>query len=489
MAKARRITLRRRLWVTGVVVLAASLAIAGAGGWGLWVLDAQVGAALRPYQLLRDAYELGRAVDRARGVTGQAAPDSILAAQVRARDLLRTEPSQPVLQRLEASLRQAGQAPPADRDAHLGAALNAVSELSSRTRADIEHIHRQSQRRRTQAMLLLALGAGLSLLTTTLMLRQQYRAVIDPIRDLTQGVQELRQGRFEHRLEPRGDGELLELADHFNRTADELATLYRGLEDRVRQQSLALAQAERLASVGFLAAGVAHEINNPLSVIRASAELTARHLERSEGDPSAQLRDAAAALRDVADHSGRCAEVCSRLLALAGPGPMLLRPMPIAKVLDQSLALAHRLYGEFEVQQRIDADLWIAGDADLLRQVLLNLLSNALQAYDAPPRAVEVTVSRRLDRAVVRLTDRGRGMTTQELSRVFEPFYSARHDTPSRHGLGLSISHALVRRHQGTLHASSPGPGRGATFTLELPLVGPASSAEAQPVAAAEEAP
>jgi signal transduction histidine kinase len=305
----------------------------------------------------------------------------------------------------------------------------------------------------------------------------QYRSVMVPLHRLRRGVRGLASARFTDRLDTAGSREFSELSEEFNRMAAELEGFYRQLEEKVRVKSRELVRSERLASVGFLAAGVAHEINNPLNVISGYAELTLRRLAALDGDPAAE--DAAKSLRIIRDEAFRCKQTTEKLLSLARGGREERSRMNIAATAAEVATMTRGLknYRDRKVRTHFTDDaeaMQVVANASEMKQVLLNLTVNALEAV--PPGGEVVIEGRRRDDWVeVSVSDNGRGISAESLPHVFEPFFTEKRGSgePGT-GLGLSITHAIVEGHGGRIEAHSDGPGRGSRFTFHLPAaVGP----------------
>jgi signal transduction histidine kinase len=291
-----------------------------------------------------------------------------------------------------------------------------------------------------------------------------------------------------------GDEELAELARGFNRMSRELHRLYTGLEDEVRLKGRQLARSQRLAGLGFLAAGIAHEINNPLAAMSFYAESAQQRLrEATASSPAGADRHALAAelvarldkaLTVVREEADRCKLITDRLLALARPGSSRRGAVDLHEVAGRAIEVAQGMPALEGVRIRLaphaGPPVLAWADASELVQVALNLVCNAMEAVGREDGMVEVACERAGDWVRMRVSDNGRGMSPQVLERVFEPFFT---DKPRRGlasgpggtGLGLTVAHAIVEQHGGRLSASSEGPGRGSVFTVELP---PASAQE-----------
>jgi two-component system, NtrC family, sensor kinase len=313
----------------------------------------------------------------------------------------------------------------------------------------------------------------------------QYRLVMLPLRRLRQGVRRVAEAQFSQKLDPSNMGaspEFLDLALEFNRMAGELDDFYRRLEEQVRAKSRELVQSERLASVGFLAAGVAHEINNPLNIISGYAELTTRQLAPGRGPPGEEaVAQARERLRIIRDEAFRCKDITEKLLSLARSGSEGRETLDLALVARDVALMTRGLknYRDRRLTLNLDSGRPLQVQANLteMKQVLLNLTINALESV--PVAGGEVCIEGRQSDAWVELSvkDNGLGMSPEVLRHVFEPFFTVRRggDRSAASvgergtGLGLSITHAIIESHGGTIRAQSDGPGRGARFTIALP--------------------
>jgi len=505
MTLARKITIGSAAMVVGLLLLgAASL-------WGLRGINRNLGQAIEEYDTLRRVYEFGLDASRAREMVDAAQPDPRGAADrvraailrldelppgrdsksvQRARDALRDTLDQ--LSKADSSANAPeGQAAALSAEtraaaiASLNRVLNNMGNLSAQTRRVIAAIEAERENRLAAAMLAMAVLSALFVLAAIVIGVLQYRAVSRPLARLAAGVREIAAGRFSQRLSDGGDDELAALSADFNRMAVELDTLYRELEAKVDAKSSELIRSERLASVGFLAAGVAHEINNPLGIIAGHAELTLRAMQRAakQGDGDASKKSAVEAeqtLRVIADEAFRCKQITEKLLALLRGGAADNRAAVDAgaaarEVVALTAGLPRYRGREVVVDTPPGEDVRVTANDVELKQVLLNLVVNALEATDAGGR---VSVAARRRGAVVEIVvaDNGRGMTRETLDRVFEPFFTQRRPDETEAsppsigtGLGLSITHAIVESHRGRIRAESDGPGNGSRFIMEWP--------------------
>jgi two-component system NtrC family sensor kinase len=231
-----------------------------------------------------------------------------------------------------------------------------------------------------------------------------------------------------------------------------------------RRLETSLAQAEKLAAIGQLAAGVAHEINNPLTAVIANAQL----LQRALADQDEDLREMALLIQQAGE---RASGVVGELLDLARQDRVDLAPVDINETLREALALAQpRLAAsgarlEFNPQASLPT---VQADADRLVGVWLNLLINALDALDGGGGMIHVATWQEGQQVLVIVNDNGPGIPVEQVGRVFEPFFTTK-DPGHGTGLGLSISHRVIRQMGGDIRLESQS-GRGTTLTVSLPV-------------------
>ena len=233
-------------------------------------------------------------------------------------------------------------------------------------------------------------------------------------------------------------------------------------EARVRELERQLFHAERLATVGRLAAGIAHEINNPLEGMANYLTLAREALAR--GDVAA----AEGRLLSVREGLDRAAGIVRQVLAHADPSVVPRTEVDLARVLDETARFVQSRPEFHGVDVAVDlpsAPLLVLGNAVMLGQVAVNLILNACEAQPGGGR-VEVRARREAGQVVAEVADRGPGIPEGDRQRIFEPFYSTKDST----GLGLSVCHSIVRDHGGELSASGRE-GGGCVFQMRLPAL------------------
>jgi signal transduction histidine kinase len=237
-------------------------------------------------------------------------------------------------------------------------------------------------------------------------------------------------------------------------------------ERRIAEQ---LRQTEKLAAIGELVAGVAHEINNPLTGISALSELL---LDDSADDAlGADHRESVRLIKREAD---RAVAVIRDLLVFSRKTDPRHIPVDVNALLERTLRLRAYSLRSADVEVRLELDPalpTVRGDEQKLQQLFLNLIINAEQALqDASRRQITVRTRSAPDHVVVSVSDTGVGMPEETRQRVFEPFFSTRPEGVGT-GLGLSVSYGIVQAHRGEITVRS-APGRGTTFDVTLPTNG-----------------
>lgn len=321
--------------------------------------------------------------------------------------------------------------------------------------------------------------AAAALLTAIAVLT--YRWVFRPLRLLGHGSRRVAAGDFAYRIQLDTQDEMAELADALNDMTERFQATRDDLDRQVQERTREVIRSEQLASVGFLAAGVAHEINNPL----ASIAMCAESLESRLDTLSPEEADAQVARRYLAliqSEAFRCKGITEKLLDFSRLGEVRRQATAlVGLVADVAEMLRH--VGRFAgrtIEIEDGPDVLVMVNPQEIKQVVLNLLVNALDSIEDTGR-VSVAAKRSGGEAVLTLTDDGCGMTEEVLEHLFEPFFTRRkagHGT----GLGLSIALRIVTDHGGRIQATSEGPGKGSTFRLIMPLAQFGTEAGGEPV-------
>ena len=346
------------------------------------------------------------------------------------------------------------------------------------------------------ASALIVLSLGFGLLAAVGVSVFVHHLIYRPLRDLESGAKRIAAANMETPIPVRSDDEFGRLAASFNVMTQALRasrqelqqwneTLERKVEERTRALRVAEAEAvrgERLASVGLLAAGIAHELNNPLTGILTFTSLLRKNLP----DGSADAED----LDLVIKETRRCATIIRRLLDFAREKAPEKKFADLNRLIEDTMHIVEQPAQLQEIEIRLELDrslpqIWI--DPSMIEQVVMNMLVNAQHAIAQKGRIAIRT--RRVPQpkspspgaaAVpmieVSIADTGCGISANNLKRIFDPFFTSK-EVGKGTGLGLSVSHGIVQAHGGVIEVESRV-GEGSTFRVFLPL---------QPVGAAQE--
>lgn len=300
-----------------------------------------------------------------------------------------------------------------------------------------------------------------------------------PIEELLGGARALGRGDLNYRvIVPQNGGEIAKLATEFNRMADHLSeqrsALVREAEERLALERR-LRHSERLASVGRLAAGVAHEMGAPLQVIDGRAK---QLINQPDASPESRQRN----LNIIRHQAERITNIVRQLLTLARPYNLRTREMNLSDLLTGISDVLETTATRADVGIKVDIpeDLTASGDPELLNQVFTNICLNAIQAM---PGGGEIEVIGRRENAggtrfaVVSIRDTGPGIPEEHISQIFDPFFTTK-DVGSGTGLGLAVSNRIVEEHGGMIKAGNMEAG-GACFDVYLPVEAGAASREA----------
>lgn len=309
-----------------------------------------------------------------------------------------------------------------------------------------------------------------ALLVSLLAIYYTYRSVARPVQTLTRGAAAIAHGNLTTRVPVVGATELREVAAGFNAMAHALEAHQTQLVD-----------AEKMASVGRLAAGVAHEINNPLAVILGHAQMMMTGLAEND-----ERRES---LETIAEEARLCRDIVNSLLDLSRPVDVtageLFSPGEIAQEVLHMMDTLHMSQGVDVQISVVDRPLDLAMSRGRMRQLLLNLVRNALEVLqslrdgylriEGYVRPREKIAERMLAEAsstatsflILAISDNGPGIPAQNIRRLFEPFYTTK---TTGTGLGLAISYNIVRAHGGFIDVET-APAEGTTFTVGIPLV------------------
>jgi signal transduction histidine kinase len=301
-----------------------------------------------------------------------------------------------------------------------------------------------------------------------------YFWLMKPMRELIRGSRKVADGDFDHRIRVNTNDEVADLAAAMNLMTENFQTIRDDLDEQVRKRTKEAVRSDRLAGIGFLAAGVAHEINNPLASIALSAESVEKRFDQAfemdddESDPDVEFIHKY--LKRIQQESFRCKGITERLLDFSRIGDSERKASDLTKIVQGVIDMVKNL-GRYR-----EKHIWFKGNTRILasvngqevKQVIMNLLTNALDCVEKNGN-VWLEIKRELGVAIIRVKDDGCGMPPSVLEHVFEPFFTRRKHGEGT-GLGLSISHQIIADHGGSIHAQSAGRGKGSTFEVTLPV-------------------
>ncbi len=305
-------------------------------------------------------------------------------------------------------------------------------------------------------ILLVAAAGAVAICFVTLSV--QLVLVERPLEELKRVIRRVREGDLAPRVEfAKRNDDVGQLGCQFNEMIQELAANRAEIE-RLHQQEMA--RAEHLATIGELAAGLAHEIRNPLAGIAGVVEVMGRELP-----PGSSSRDV---LPEVQDEINHIQAILSDLLAYARPRQPDFHPADLNATIEQAVFLARQQVRTKPIEVAFEAcrELpQVVHDPVQIQQVALNLLLNGIQAIHGQGK-VAVSVRREVQFAVVRINDTGKGIAREALAKIFKPFFTTRKEGT---GLGLSLSQGIVESHRGRIEVTSEL-GHGAQFDVWLPI-------------------
>ncbi len=306
-----------------------------------------------------------------------------------------------------------------------------------------------------------------------------YVWVFAPLRVLIRGSRVVAAGDYNHRIHLTTHDEMAELARAMNAMTRNFQEIRDDLNQQVRQRTKEIVRSEQLASVGFLAAGVAHEINNPLASIAWSAESLELRLhdiiqqddEKPDGEHNEEITLLRDYLRRIQDEAFRCKEITERLLDFSRMGESQKQTIELNHLVGDVIDMVRHLgrYREKQIEFNHHESVYAQLNPQEMKQVVLNLITNALDSLD-PGGVVQVQLGQCNGFAELIVQDNGCGMSAEVLEHLFEPFFTRRRDGKGT-GLGLSITWQIVNDHGGSIAVSSDGPGQGSRFSVVLPLV------------------
>ncbi len=334
-----------------------------------------------------------------------------------------------------------------------------------------------------QGRTLLLAQLGLAVLVVSIVLGGVVFVLVHrPIRELMAGTEKIADGDLDFHIEIDSNDEMGALGRSFNRMTrqlsqarSELTAWAQTLESRVEEKTAALKaahrhmiQVERMASMGKLAAIVAHEINNPLAGILTSTRLVLKRLKRNGGTDD----DTNEHLELIAHEAARCGDIVKSLLQFARPRSQSRQPENLNQLVRDALRLVQHKMNLMSVETRFELDEAtppVVCDSQGIKQVLVAVLINATEAVGTTGGQIVLGTRYVAEKGFVevRVQDNGCGMDEQTRQRIFEPFFTTKEDAHGV-GLGMAVVSGIVAAHGGEIRIDS-APGQGTTVTIVLP--------------------
>ncbi|MFW6136889.1 MAG: ATP-binding protein, partial [Candidatus Aminicenantaceae bacterium] len=304
------------------------------------------------------------------------------------------------------------------------------------------------------------------------------KKIIHPLLNMVMATEKISQGDLSHKVKVDSNDEIGCLADSFNKMTEDLKaanhkllewgkTLEKKVEERTKELTemhAHLIQSEKLASLGKLAAGVAHEINNPLGGILIYSHLLLEDMDKDDIHYEN--------LKKIVKETTRCKDIVKGLLDFARPKEPETTMVNVNNVVKKAMSIveSQALFQNINIKKDyMDNPPQIIADASQLHQVFINIILNAAEAMQGNGT---LTISTFTDKdkknILVRFSDTGPGIEDKTKARLFEPFFTTK-EVGKGTGLGLAISYSLIRKHKGTIEVETQV-GRGSTFTVKLPI-------------------
>ena len=280
-----------------------------------------------------------------------------------------------------------------------------------------------------------------------------------PLESLSAAVRKIAKGDFEVKVDISSRDEIGQLSDSFNEMANELLERERSL----KTAQLALVQSEKMAAVGTLSAGLAHEVKNPLSAVLGYAQLAKRKL--SQPDVIKKHLDI------IENETRRCNEIIGNLMQFSRQEKGEFTDVTINEVVEKSVGVVDHQLGlnNVHVNMKLAPDIpEIIGNSNQLQQVMMNLAINAQQAMEPDGGTVDIATYFDNDNVYISVSDTGPGISDVVAEKIFEPFFTTK-TAGKGTGLGLSVTYGIIRDHKGEIRVEKADSG-GARFVIALPL-------------------
>jgi len=265
--------------------------------------------------------------------------------------------------------------------------------------------------------------------------------------------------------------QLVEARDHLEEKVGERTQEIKQTYERLQETQRRLNRSEKLAGIGTLAAGVAHEINNPLASVASCAEGLINRMDNVDFKTKDDKEVFPDYLKTICDETYRCKSIISKLLDFSRRQVPVFGKVDINGLVSDvvKMIMRQKELEKLSIELNLNSEpIVIYGDSNQLKQVTINIIMNAIDAIENGGK-IKISTSKSNDCAQIMFEDTGCGITSEDLDKVFEPFFSNK--SPGKGtGLGLSICYGIIEEHNGKILVSSNGPGKGAIFTVTLPI-------------------
>ncbi len=321
---------------------------------------------------------------------------------------------------------------------------------------------------------------GIAVLSTLLLLTVLYfltAQIIKPLQQMVIITKQIARGDLSHKVETKSRDEIGTLAESFNQMVDDLRRAHEELTEwgkileqkvdertrELKEMQDHLIQSEKLASLGKLSAGIAHEINNPLGGILMYSHLVLEELDKKS--PSAEN------INKIIRETTRCKNIVRRLLEFARPKEPEMSLVNVNEILEYSLSIMEKqtLFQNITITKTLSPTLpRTVADGSQLQQVFMNIILNAAEAMNGEGKLfIRTDLDSAKNIIEIEFTDTGCGIPPENLKRIFEPFFSTK-PVGQGTGLGLPICYGIIKRHRGDILIKSET-GKGTTFLIQLP--------------------
>jgi signal transduction histidine kinase len=282
-----------------------------------------------------------------------------------------------------------------------------------------------------------------------------YSTVILPLKSIERAAADIAAGTFSKLPLPKKHDEVSSVLQAFNQMVTEL---------ELRQEQLF--QAKKLSSIGTLASGTAHQINNPLNNIATSCQLALAEIDKTQNPFIAQM------LQTIDQETQRAGEIVRGLLEFSRASNLSIQAVSLKTVVNKALQLvASEVPAGITVEHDIPDNLTLSLDIQKMVEALLNLIINAIQSIKEPPGLVSIWARAEGAQVVITIEDTGVGIEKEHLQKIFDPFFTTKQEG-SGTGLGLAVVYGIIKKQDGSIRVESTK-GEGSKFIITLPLLGP----------------